>query len=96
MKTSKRKKSTIWDKLNWFFWFIFFGIGVLNMIYISIVPGIIYILISLIYLPPFNRYLKTKYNFEFAPIIKIIIAILVLWFTLGVSDLFEMLERAMR
>lgn len=96
MNTTRSKKSTIWDKLNWVFWFIFFSLGVLNFIYVGVVPGIIYLLLSLIYLPPFNFFLKTKYNFEFAPIIKIMIAILTLWFTLGVSDLFELLERAMR
>ena len=92
MESNQPKKTTIWDTLNWVFWFLFFAIGVLNIIYIHPVPGIIYMLISLIYLLPLNTYLKVKYNFEIPSIIKIIIAFLVLWFTLGVGDLFELFE----
>lgn len=93
MNSIKSKKSTVWDKLNWGFWFLFFSIGILNIIYIDEVLGTGYLLISFIYLPPIYNFLKRNYNIELWPFIKIIIAFLVLWFTLGVSDLFELFEK---
>jgi len=56
------------------------------------VPGLIYLLISLVYLPSTNSLLKKKFGFSIPIAMKIILAVLVLWFTLGVGDLMEMFE----
>lgn len=93
MDSVQYKKSSIWHTLNWIFWFIFFALGILNFIYIHPVPGIAYVVISLIYLPPLTTYFKIRFNFEIPSIIKVVLAFLVLWGTLAVGDLFELFEK---
>ena len=93
MESAQANESKVWNILNWVFWLIFLALGILNFIYIHPVPGIIYLLISLIYLPPLNSYIKEKFNLQIPSVVKIIIAFVVLWFTLGVSDLFELFEK---
>jgi hypothetical protein len=85
-------KLQLWNPYSWIICTIFFFIGVLNMILIHPVPGFIYILISLIYLPPLSNYIKVKLRISIPIILKVILAILVMWFTLGVGDLMEMFE----
>lgn len=88
MKTN----STSWNIIAWFLGILFLTIGILNLIYIHPVPAGIYMLLSLLYLPPITRYVKQKTGFRISPIILIILAFLVLWFTLGVGDLMEYFE----
>lgn len=72
---------------GWFFGILFLVIGVLNLIYVHPVPGIVYILLSLAYLPPVAK----KLGFSIPFIAKVIVGLVVLWWTLGVSDLADML-----
>jgi len=85
-------KLKFWNPYSWFFYFIFFFIGILNMVLIHPVPGLIYLLISLIYLPPLTNFIKVKLGLAIPIILKVILATLVLWFTLGMSDLMQMFE----
>jgi energy-coupling factor transporter transmembrane protein EcfT len=85
-------KSILWNITSLIFWLVFFTLGILNVFLVHPVPGVIYILLSLIYLPPYNEYLKAKFRFSIPILLKVILAILVLWFTLAVSDLMEMFE----
>jgi hypothetical protein len=70
---------------------IFLIIGILNLILVHPVPGVFYILLSLIYLPATDTYLKKKINLSIPPLPKIIIALVILWGTLAVGDLAEIL-----
>ncbi len=56
------------------------------------VPGLVYILIALIYLPFTNILLKNRFGFWIPLAIKIIVGIMILWATLAVGDLMEMFE----
>jgi len=87
-----KNDSKSWNTINWIFFIVFVLIGVLNIIFVHVVPGIIYILISIVYLPPTNKFLKKKFGFSIPIVMKAILAVLVLWFTLGVGDLMEMFE----
>lgn len=78
--------------MGWIIWFLLMAIGVLNIVLVHPIPGIIYILFSLIYLPPFNWFLQRKYHFAIPVLLKVVLIILVLWFTLGVGDLMEVFE----
>lgn len=62
------------------------------MIFVHLVPGAIYLLISLVYLPNTNTFLKKKFGFSIPIVLKLILAVLVLWFTLGLGDLMEIFE----
>ncbi len=75
---------------------VLFVIGVLNLILVHPVPGGVFILVSLIYLPQVNIFLKSRFGFSIPPAVKIIIAIFLIWFTLGVSDLGDMIDSLFR
>ena len=78
--------------ISWIFGIVFFVIGVLNMFLVHPVPGIFYILLSLVYFPPISAIIKEKFNFSIHYIIKIILGLFVLWGTLAVGELMEMFE----
>jgi hypothetical protein len=78
---------------NWVFGTFVFVIGLLNLFLIHPVPGIAYILLSFIYLPPASDLLKQKFDFSISAFIKIIFGIIIFLFTIGVSDLGDMLDK---
>ena len=78
--------------ISWIFAAIVFAIGVLNIFLVHPVPGIVYIILSLIYLPPVNVLLKKHLGFSIPPTVKIILGIIIIWFTLGISDLGDMID----
>lgn len=77
------------NTITWFFCILFFAIGVLNAFIIHIVPGALYILLSLLYLPKANLLLKVKFGFSLPMAAKIGLGLVVLWSTLAVGDLVE-------
>jgi hypothetical protein len=87
-----KNDSRSWTLMNWIFFIVFISLALLNMIFVHIVPGLIYLLISFVYLPLSNNLIKKKFGIIMPKLIKIILAVLVLWFTLGVSDLLEIVE----
>ena len=72
---------------------VLFVIGVLNIFLVHPVPGIVYILLSFLYLPQTNPLLKKKLGFSIPAIVKIILGIALIMFTLGVSDLGDMIDK---
>ena len=76
---------------SWIFFIIFFAIGILNAFLVHIVPGIFYIILSLLYIPATNAILKKKFGFKISLKVKVILALLILWPTLAVGDLAEIL-----
>jgi hypothetical protein len=79
--------------ISWIFAAIVLTIGILNLIFVHPVPGIVGLGLSLVYFPPVNDFLKNKFGFTIPPVIKIILGVLIIWFTLGVSDLGDMLDK---
>lgn len=73
--------------IGWIFGALFVIIGVLNLILIHPVPAIAYFIVSLIYFPPTSSFFERALGFRIHPAIKIILGIIVMWFTLGISDL---------
>ncbi len=84
--------SKSWDIVFWIIGLLFITIGILNIIIIHPVPGIIYIVVALIYLPFISAAIKKKIGFSIPITLKVILAIAILWFTLGVGDLMEYFE----
>lgn len=76
---------------GWLFAFIFVMIGVLNLIFIHPLPGVFYLLLSLIFLPPVNEFFRNKFRFSIPFVVKVILFIAIMWPTLAVGDLAEML-----
>ena len=78
------------DIICWLFGLILITIGILNVFLVHPVPGIIYVIISIVFFPPTNVVLKKRFNFSIPFSIKLILFILIMWPTLGVGDLAEM------
>jgi hypothetical protein len=75
---------------------VLFVIGVLNVFLVHPVPGIIYFLLSFLYLPPANAILSKRFDFSIPLVVKIGLVglgIVIIMFTLGVSDLGDMIDK---
>ena len=79
--------------LNWLAALILFTIGLLNLFLVHPVPGIAFIIFSLIYFPPVTDFLKRNLNLLIPPIIKVLLFVFLVWFTLGVSDLGDLFDK---
>lgn len=80
------------DIFSGFLAFLFILIGILNMIYIHVIPGLFYMVIALFYFPPFVSWVRQGFSVTIPYFIRIIIAFLILWATLAVGDLVEYFE----
>lgn len=89
---SVENKSKERNIISWLFFILFVAIGILNIIFVHLVPGIFYLLISVLYLPRTNSYLNRKLGFSIPLAVKIILGFVILWATLAVGDLMEMFE----
>ena len=87
-----KNKSKTWNIVSSAFCVVFFILGVLNMFFVHIVPGVFYILVAFIYFPSSNKLLKKRFGFSIPPIVMIIVGLFILWATLAVGDLMEMFE----
>lgn len=76
--------------ISWLFAISIFAIGVMNVFLVHPVPGIIYLLLSSVYFPPVNAILRIRLGISVPVVVKAIMGIVIIWFTLGVSDLAEM------
>jgi hypothetical protein len=76
--------------ISWIFGAIVFTIGVANIIWVHLVPGIAYMLLSLIYFLPESTFFK---NVLIPRVVKIALGIVIFFFTLGVSDLGDMIDK---
>ena len=85
------KKSNVGNFISWIFAILFFVIGVLNLWLVHHVPGIFYLILSILYSPPTNKLLKKKIGFSISLAIKIVIGLFILWGTLAVGELVEIL-----
>lgn len=79
--------------LSGIFAIILVVVGLLNLFLIHPVPGIAYMLLALLYLPQTNALLMQKWGFHIPGLLKIILGIVLIIFTLGVSDLGDMIDK---
>lgn len=77
---------------GWFFGLVVLGIGVANLLLVHPVPAAAYALVSLVYFPPASAALKDRFGFSIPLFLKTLLGIGVVMFTLGVSDLGDMLD----
>lgn len=78
---------------SWIFGIAVFAVGVLNVVLVHPVPGGIYLLLSFVYFPPAHASLKQRFGCLIPRVVKIILGIGIVWFTLGVSDLGDMFDQ---
>ncbi|WP_207435367.1 hypothetical protein [Sabulibacter ruber] len=77
---------------SWVFAFTLFVIGVINVVLIHPVPGIAYFVLAFIYAPPTNQLLQSRFGFSIPLAVKVILFVAIVMFTLGVSDLGDMVD----
>src|SRR5690606_35683044 len=85
-------ESSILQIMAWIFGTTLLTIGLLNIFLVHPLPGIIYLLLSFLYFPPVTNLVMKRFGFCVPLVIKIILAIIIIMFTLGVSDLGDMIE----
>lgn len=78
--------------ISWLFGIAVFAVGVLNMFLVHPVPGVVYLLLSFVYFSPANAILRKRFGFSIPIAVKIILGIVIIQFTLGVSDLGDMID----
>ena len=69
---------------------VFVVIGVLNVFLVHPVPGVFYLLLSSVYIPPTDAILKKRFSFSIPLAVKIVLGLVILWGTLAVGDLAEL------
>ena len=79
--------------IGWIFAIVIFAIGVLNLFLVHPVPGFVYLLLSLVYFPPANAIINQRLGFSIPLAVKIILGVVIIMFTLGVSDLGDMIDK---
>ena len=72
---------------------VLFVLAVLNMFLVHPVPGIIYLFLTFLYLPQANDLLWKRLSFPIPVLVKISLGIVIIMFTLGVSDLGDMIDK---
>lgn len=77
---------------SYIFGFLLVILGILNICLVAIVPGILYILVASIYLPYTYNIISNRLSIKVSSVIKVVMGVLLVWGTLGVSDLFEIFE----
>ncbi|WP_161890677.1 hypothetical protein [Pontibacter russatus] len=92
-KMLTHNKPTVWSISGWAFGLVVLTIGVLNILLVHPVPGIVYLLLSLVYLPPANAIFRKKAGFPIPLVVKLLLGIVIIMFTLGVSDLGDMIDK---
>jgi hypothetical protein len=79
--------------ISWIFGVAVLTVGVFNLYLVHPIPGVAYLLLSLIFFPPTNGYLAKKFGFSIPMVLKIGLAIVMIQFTFGVSDLGDMIDK---
>ena len=87
--TSKGMTSNL---AGWLFASLVLAIGIANLLLVHPVPALGYGLVSLVYLPPANAALKDRFGVSIPIFAKVVLAIVLVMFTLGVSDLGDMID----
>jgi hypothetical protein len=75
---------------SWILGLIILVLGVLNLISIHPIPGMVYILLSLLFFPPAEAFFRRKFGLSIPFAALLVLAIVIFWFTLGISDLAQM------
>lgn len=80
---------------GWMFGLLLIGVGIANLLLVHPVPALGYGLVALLYLPPVGHALKRRFGVSIPVLVKVLLAVVVVMFTLGVSDLGDMIDGGM-
>ncbi len=78
--------------MDWLFALLLIAVAVANLLLVHPVPAAGYLIASLVFLPPVHALFKRRWRFTVHPIIRIVLGVVIVMFTLGVSDLGDLLD----
>ena len=78
--------------ISWFIGLVVFTIGVLNLLLVHPVPGSVFLLLSALYFPPADTFFMKNFGKPIPIWAKLILGFVIIWFTLGVSDLGDIID----
>ena len=81
---------------GWSFGALLVATAVATLLLVHPVPAIGYVLASLLYLPPATDFLQRRFGLRVHPLLQAALGVAILMFTLGVSDLGDMLDGSLR
>ncbi len=79
--------------ISWILGILVLTIGILNLVLVHPVPGLVFSVLSFLFFPPINEVLRKNFGFIIPLAVKIILGLIIIWFTLGVSDLGDMIDK---
>ncbi len=84
------KTTSLFNSVSWFAGFLIFIIGVLNILRGNdTMLGLAFITISFLYIPASNKLIKKLVGFSIHYLVKIILAIVLLWISMAVGAIAE-------
>ena len=87
-----RTETTLLKILRWIPWLAVFILGLLYLGLVHPVPGIICLLLSMVFFPPSNDIVYKQLGFKTPLPVKVLLFVILFWFTLGVSELGDMID----
>ncbi|AKD05009.1 hypothetical protein POKO110462_18685 [Pontibacter korlensis] len=87
-----REKVIPLQMVGWILGIVVLAIGILNLFLVHPVPGVVFLLLSALYAPYTDTLLKVRFGFSIPLVVKIFLGLAIIWFTLGVSDLGDMID----
>ena len=85
-------RATKSNAAGWLFGALVLAVGIANLVLVHPVPGFAYVLLSLLYFPCANTALGKRFGFSIPGLVKLLLGIALVIFTLGVSDLGDMID----
>lgn len=80
------------NAVDWLFCILLLAVGVANLLLVHAVPALGYAVVSLVYLPPARAFLMHRFGISIHPVARVAMGIVIVMFTLGVSDLGEIID----
>ena len=89
----QNNNSILFNALSWVFGLVVLVIGIINTFWGNDPGfGIFLILLSFVYYPPVNAFIKGKFGFAVPMIVKILLGVFIIWAALGVGELFDKID----
>lgn len=89
-------KSVLGDVAGWIFGLAVAATGVVNMFWGNdLFFGIFLFLLSFVFLPPVNAFVRKSFGFSIPLAAKIILGIFIIWAAVGVGELFIKVDMMM-
>lgn len=88
-----RVKDHVLNAISWIFGVVYFAAGIINVFWGNDPAfGVFIVLLSLVYFPPITSLFTEKTRVTIPGISKIFLAVVIVWMTLGVGELFEKID----